>query len=100
MSDVEIMAAVIIGIAGGVILGAFVASRPPTKRVKVDPTLDYLRRLADVARERRLTADVPRLPAGISADLSEVLSLLDGPARDSEVVRIARDRLDDVRRTL
>jgi len=38
--------------------------------------------------------------ASLAGDLSQVLSILDGPARDDERVKVARDRLDDIRRGL
>jgi hypothetical protein len=92
--------AILVGIAAlmvGAALGALAVEVPARRRE--DPTVAWLRALARVARERPVQLPPPG-PRSISADLSQVLSILDGPARDDAVVRVARDRLDEIRRAL
>jgi hypothetical protein len=96
VTPVEVILLLIAVTFAGVAIGAALAARRPT----VDPVAAQLRALTAVARAREPYVLPKPGRAATSADLTEVLTLLDGPARDSDVVRIARDRLDVIRRGL
>ena len=96
MTEVEIALAILVGIFAGMVFGVVVSKpRPVARRSEIDALAAAARKL----REDRVLVPAPG-PKSIAADLSQVLAILDGPARDSETVRVARDRLDVIRRNL
>jgi hypothetical protein len=105
--QVVVVLAVLVTAAAGVALGMALADRVPA-RPQARPgaaggPFDALRvqvlEADRAALRQRLAASQSRW-ARLDGDLNQVLAILHGPARDSELVKVAFDRLEVIRKGL